>query len=98
MAVAVAVAVVAVAAAAAVATDALLSQDPALRQMFDCAVAAGTTWRMAYVVPTADEDVLRTYQLHAIAYVAKPVDLVTYLEAVRKVDEFYVSLVQLPAR
>ena len=47
---------------------------------------------------TADEDVLRTYQLHANAYVAKPVDLVAYLAAVRKVGEFYVSVVRLPAR
>ena len=44
----------------------------------------------------AEEDVLRSYQLHANAYVTKPVDFEGFIEAVRQIDHFFVSVVQLP--
>jgi CheY-like chemotaxis protein len=44
----------------------------------------------------ADEDVLRSYQLHANAYVTKPVDFDGFVEAIRQIDHFFVSVVQLP--
>jgi CheY-like chemotaxis protein len=46
----------------------------------------------------AEEDVLRSYQLHANAYVTKPVDFERFLEVVRKIDEFFVTVVKLPPR
>jgi CheY-like chemotaxis protein len=46
----------------------------------------------------AEEDVLRSYQLHANAYVTKPVDFTGFLEAIRQIDHFFVSVVQLPPR
>ena len=46
----------------------------------------------------ADEDVLRSYQLHANAYVTKPVDFDGFIEAIRQIDHFFVSVVQLPRR
>jgi CheY-like chemotaxis protein len=46
----------------------------------------------------ADEDVLRSYQLHANAYVTKPVDFDRFIKAVRQIDEFFVSVVRLPPR
>jgi DNA-binding NarL/FixJ family response regulator len=45
---------------------------------------------------SADEDILRSYQLHANAYVTKPVDLDQFMEAVRQIDEFFVQVVRLP--
>ena len=45
----------------------------------------------------ADEDVLRSYQLHANAYVTKPVDFDGFIEAIKQIDHFFVSVVQLPA-
>ncbi len=45
-----------------------------------------------------DEDILRSYQLHANAYVAKPVDFDQFIKAVRQIDEFFVSVVKLPPR
>jgi CheY-like chemotaxis protein len=45
-----------------------------------------------------DEDILRSYELHANAYVAKPVDLDQFMKAVRQIDNFFVSVVQLPPR
>src|SRR5882757_5604403 len=44
----------------------------------------------------AEEDVLRSYDLHANAYVTKPVDFDRFIEVVRQIDEFFVSVVKLP--
>ncbi|MEG3634262.1 response regulator [Micromonospora palythoicola] len=46
----------------------------------------------------ADEDILRSYQLHANAYVTKPVDFEQFISVVRQIDEFFVSVVKLPPR
>ena len=45
---------------------------------------------------SAPEDVLRSYQLHANAYVTKPIDLDQFMGAVRQIDDFFVQVVQLP--
>jgi hypothetical protein len=37
-------------------------------------------------------------QLHANAYVTKPVDFDQFIRAVRQIDEFFVSVVRLPPR
>jgi CheY-like chemotaxis protein len=44
----------------------------------------------------AEEDVLRSYNLHANAYVTKPVDFERFLSVVRQIDEFFVTVVKLP--
>jgi CheY-like chemotaxis protein len=44
----------------------------------------------------AEEDVLRSYQLHANAYVTKPVDFDRFIDAIKQIDHFFVSVVQLP--
>jgi CheY-like chemotaxis protein len=46
----------------------------------------------------AEEDILRSYHLHANAYVTKPVDFNRFIEVVRQIDEFFVTVVKLPAR
>jgi CheY-like chemotaxis protein len=46
----------------------------------------------------AEEDVLRSYQVHANAHVAKPVDFDGFIEAIKQIDHFFVSVVQLPGR
>lgn len=46
----------------------------------------------------AEEDVLRSYRLHANAYVTKPVDFDRFMAVVRAIDEFFVSVVRLPSR
>jgi CheY-like chemotaxis protein len=45
----------------------------------------------------AEEDVLRSYQLHANAYVTKPVDFDRFVSIVRQIDDFFVSVVRLPS-
>jgi CheY-like chemotaxis protein len=44
----------------------------------------------------AEEDILRSYDLHANAYVTKPVDFSRFIEVVRQIDEFFVTVVKLP--
>ena len=46
----------------------------------------------------AEEDILRSYDLHANAYVTKPVDFERFLNVVRQIDDFFVTVVKLPAR
>ena len=44
----------------------------------------------------AEEDILRSYELHANAYVSKPVDFEHFIEAIRQIDDFFLALVKLP--
>ncbi|MBF6171864.1 response regulator [Nocardia blacklockiae] len=44
----------------------------------------------------AEEDILRSYKLHANAYVTKPVDLDQFIAAIKQIDEFFVQVVRLP--
>jgi CheY-like chemotaxis protein len=44
----------------------------------------------------AEEDILRSYKLHANAYVTKPVDFEQFIAAVRQIDDFFMALIQLP--
>jgi CheY-like chemotaxis protein len=60
--------------------------DPALRSI---PVVVLTTSK-------AEEDILRSYDLHANAYVTKPVDFNRFIEVVRQIDEFFVTVVKLP--
>jgi CheY-like chemotaxis protein len=46
----------------------------------------------------AEEDVLRSYDLHANAYVTKPVDFDRFIGVVRQIDQFFVSVVKLPTK
>ena len=44
----------------------------------------------------AEEDVLRSYDLHANAYVTKPVDFDRFVNVIRQIDDFFISVVRLP--
>ncbi|HYJ00318.1 MAG TPA: response regulator [Thermoleophilaceae bacterium] len=46
----------------------------------------------------AEEDVLRSYELHANAYVTKPVDFERFIDVVRQIDDFFVTVVKLPGQ
>ena len=45
---------------------------------------------------SSQEDILRSYKLHANAYVSKPVDFENFMTAIRQIDDFFLTLVQLP--
>src|ERR1700678_2025352 len=44
----------------------------------------------------SEEDILRTYQLHANCYITKPVELEGFLKVVKSIDTFWLSVVTLP--
>ncbi|MBF0276323.1 MAG: response regulator [SAR324 cluster bacterium] len=45
----------------------------------------------------ADEDVLKSYSLHANCYITKPVDLERFIEIVRSIENFWFRVVELPS-
>ncbi|MHB8882573.1 MAG: response regulator [Thermodesulfovibrionales bacterium] len=45
----------------------------------------------------AEEDVLRSYNLHANCYITKPIDLKQFLTVVQSIEEFWLSIVVLPS-
>jgi len=44
----------------------------------------------------AEKDILQTYNLHANCYITKPVELDEFLEVVKAIDEFWLTIVKLP--
>jgi CheY-like chemotaxis protein len=44
----------------------------------------------------AEEDILRSYALHANAYISKPVDFDNFVDVIRQINKFFLKLVQLP--
>lgn len=44
----------------------------------------------------AEEDILRSYQLHANCYITKPVDLEQFLKVISTIDNFWLTIVKLP--
>lgn len=46
---------------------------------------------------TADEDVLRVYDLAANCYIPKPVELDRFLDVVRSIEDFWLTVVRLPS-
>ena len=43
----------------------------------------------------AEQDILRSYALHANAYVSKPVDFERFMDVIRQIDNFFVTVVKL---
>jgi CheY-like chemotaxis protein len=44
----------------------------------------------------APEDILRSYSLHANAYISKPTDFDEFVDAIGQIDDFFLNLVKLP--
>jgi len=56
--------------------------------------------RIPVVIMTSsddEKDILSAYDRHANCYVTKPVDLDKFLEAVRSIEDFWLTIVRLPA-
>jgi chemotaxis family two-component system response regulator Rcp1 len=55
--------------------------------------------RIPVVVMTsseAEEDIVQSYDLHANAYVTKPIDFDGFLDVVRSLEQFWLSVVKMP--
>lgn len=46
----------------------------------------------------AEEDVLRTYELHANCYITKPVDVNQFFEVIKSIQDFWLTVVKLPRK
>jgi CheY-like chemotaxis protein len=69
------------------------------RQVLEVVKADPDLRRIPVVVLTtsqAEEDVLRSYDLHANAYVTKPVNFDQFVRCVQAIDEFFLTIVRLP--
>jgi chemotaxis family two-component system response regulator Rcp1 len=44
----------------------------------------------------AEEDILKTYELHANCYITKPVDLEKFIEVINAIEDFWLTIVKLP--
>ena len=47
-------------------------------------------------VSKAEEDVLKTYNLHANCYITKPLDLDQFIKVVKAIEDFWLTIVKLP--
>ena len=47
-------------------------------------------------ISKAEEDILKTYNLHANCYVTKPLDLDQFMKVVRSIEDFWLTIVKLP--
>ena len=45
----------------------------------------------------AEQDILRSYSLHANAYISKPVDFDKFVSVIGQIDNFFLTLVKLPS-
>ncbi|MGH9630347.1 MAG: response regulator, partial [Bryobacteraceae bacterium] len=45
----------------------------------------------------AEQDIHRVYNLNANCYVTKPVDLEEFLDVVRSIEDFWLTIVTLPS-
>jgi len=47
-------------------------------------------------ISKAEEDVLKSYDLHANCYITKPIDLSQFMKVVRSIEDFWLTIVKLP--
>jgi two-component system, chemotaxis family, response regulator Rcp1 len=46
----------------------------------------------------AEEDIVKSYKLHANCYIVKPVDFQQFLEVVKSLEDFWFKIVRIPTR
>lgn len=46
----------------------------------------------------AEEDIVKTYNLHANCYISKPLDLNQFLKVIKSIEDFWLSMVKLPPK
>jgi len=44
-----------------------------------------------------EEDILKSYKLHANCYISKPLDLNQFIKVVKSIEDFWLSIVKLPS-
>lgn len=49
-------------------------------------------------ISQADEDIIKSYNLHANCYVTKPIDLTQFMKVVKSIENFWFTVVKLPPK
>jgi two-component system, chemotaxis family, response regulator Rcp1 len=49
-------------------------------------------------ISKAEEDILRTYNLHANCYITKPLDFNKFIEVIKSIEDFWLTVVELPTK
>lgn len=49
-------------------------------------------------ISQAEEDILRSYNLHANCYITKPIDLSKFIKVIKSIEDFWFSIVKLPIK
>ena len=47
-------------------------------------------------ISKAEEDILKTYNLHANCFITKPIDLDQFMKVVKSIEDFWLTIVKLP--
>nr|WP_269851529.1 hypothetical protein [Methanosarcina horonobensis] len=46
----------------------------------------------------AEEDILKSYNLHSNAYITKPVDFDQFIKVIKSIEDFWLEVVKLPPK
>ncbi len=49
-------------------------------------------------ISQAEEDILKSYNLHANCFITKPIDLNQFVKVVKSIEDFWFSIVKLPPK
>ena len=65
-----------------------IKQDPSLRQIPV----------VVLTVSQAEQDILKSYDLHANCFISKPINLDQFVEVVKAIEDFWLTIVKLPPK
>ena len=49
-------------------------------------------------ISQAEEDIIKSYNLHANCYVTKPIDLDQFIKVIKSIEDFWFTIVKLPPK
>lgn len=52
---------------------------------------------LVLTISQAEEDILKSYNLHANCYIQKPVDINKFIDVVKSIEGFWLTIVKLPS-
>lgn len=49
-------------------------------------------------ISQAEEDIMKSYSLHANCFITKPIDLTQFIKVIKSIEDFWFSVVKLPPK
>lgn len=47
---------------------------------------------------SAEKDIMKSYQNHVNCYITKPIEVTDFMEAITKIEDFWINIVSIPAK